>query len=78
MFDEFESEVEEVTVRPEFIPKDFTGYTIMIRFRSKEDLHDFATLIDQPRLKAITKSCIKKIDFPEVYDEEMSLENLMG
>lgn len=78
MFDDFETEIEEVNVRPEFIPKDFTGYTIMIRFRSAADLHQFADVISQPRLKAITKSCIKKIDFPEVFDDELSLENLMG
>lgn len=50
---------------PDYVQKDKDAKnTVIIRFRSDEDLNKFADLIEQPQLKVKTKSPVKSTWFP--------------
>ena len=52
-------------VIPEFKNKDFTGYTVLARFRNKADYDEFMDLIGESKLKYNPKKIIHKVVWPK-------------
>lgn len=56
--------------------KNEPGFKVIVSFRTKEDLHKFADLIQQPHLKVEGKRDVKSIWYPPLANGERGQNNL--
>ena len=59
----------------DLIDKQGSGYTVVIRFRNKEDYFNFVDLIKQPKLKIYSKLNMRETSWP-IKEPENSLFDL--